>query len=75
MQTPSTSQLLPNACVWLQLPLNLAQAVVDFVPTVPTATDSASLQEALLRACLLFVMALPKSVETDIKVSLQCLLM
>ena len=57
-------------CVCMQLPVSVAQAVIDFLATIPTATESFGLQTSLLQACLLFIQALPKSMEPGIKVSL-----
>lgn len=54
----------------MQLPVSVAQAVVDFLTTIPTATKSSVLQGYLLQTCLLFIEAVPKSMETGIKVSL-----
>ena len=57
------------------MPLHLAQAVVDFLPTIFTGTDNGTLNEHLLEACLLFIQAFPNSVETRVKVGLQPSLM
>ena len=66
--TQPTVQLLVCAC--MQLPVSVAQAVIDFLTTIPTATKSFGLQGFLLQTCLLFIQALPKSMQPGIKVSL-----